>query len=452
MPSREEASPISEDPEPLGLPHIGHLRVGLLPVAAASDGTLGCINIAMDAAISSTYCEEKKKKGRRDYIFRRQVDQKPVILPGCPGTYCEAIVITSKLPRWKVFPSFASWKGPASARLPSSEITPLAEVPAPLMSLILRATGGYQPFEVYPYPSPCASPWDITGVHHHLHRVYPNSELMQVSNSLSSAVMHSKTAPLSDVKVQGWGDPLRPMHRLGPCIIAKPVASAIDCGMSEGQIMSSQTVSLADSAMIGRLTWLQDHLIVIATVQPDMTKEQPLLRRIDEHNAHHLQHPVRMCPSGIVADPDAEIYKISAAHRRQLARPHITMRNAHSLAVILSKVQPTSAGKEVQSAAGEVGDFHQVQPAVHYSSELTCDVGKYISICAAVPHIRGDDSDPVVMERGSRVRAAGLHDPVLLHKVAVHPSSADRCLSSTTITSHSRLNIVAHLLQAPTWA
>lgn len=68
--------------------------------------------------------------------------------------------------------------------------------------------------------------------------------------------------------------------------------------------MSSQTVSLADSAMIGRLTWLQDHLIVIATVQPDMTKEQPLLRRIDEHNAHHLQHPVRMCPSGIVADPD----------------------------------------------------------------------------------------------------------------------------------------------------
>lgn len=28
MPTREEASPVSEDPEPLGLPHIGHLRVG----------------------------------------------------------------------------------------------------------------------------------------------------------------------------------------------------------------------------------------------------------------------------------------------------------------------------------------------------------------------------------------------------------------------------------------
>ena len=56
--------------------------------------------------------------------------------------------------------------------------------------------------------------------------------------------------------------------------------------------------------MIGRLTWLQDHLIIIATVQPDMTEEQPLLRRLDMRNAHHLYHPVRMCPSGIVADPD----------------------------------------------------------------------------------------------------------------------------------------------------
>lgn len=28
VPSREEPSPISEDSEPLGLPHIGHLRVG----------------------------------------------------------------------------------------------------------------------------------------------------------------------------------------------------------------------------------------------------------------------------------------------------------------------------------------------------------------------------------------------------------------------------------------
>ncbi len=27
MPTREEASPVSEDPEPLGLTHIGHLRV-----------------------------------------------------------------------------------------------------------------------------------------------------------------------------------------------------------------------------------------------------------------------------------------------------------------------------------------------------------------------------------------------------------------------------------------
>ena len=40
--------------------------------------------------------------------------------------------------------------------------------------------------------------------------------------------------------------------------------------------------------MIGRLTWLQHHLIIISTVQPDMTKEQPLLRRLDMRNAHHL--------------------------------------------------------------------------------------------------------------------------------------------------------------------
>lgn len=58
------------------------------------------------------------------------------------------------------------------------------------------------------------------------------------------------------------------------------------------------------SAMIGRLTWLQDHLIIIATVQPDMTKEQPLLRRLDMRNANHLYHPVRMRPFGIVAEPD----------------------------------------------------------------------------------------------------------------------------------------------------
>ena len=65
-----------------------------------------------------------------------------------------------------------------------------------------------------------------------------------------------------------------------------------------------QDYAVKRSAMIGRLTWLQNHLIVIATVQPDMTEEQPLLRRLDMRNAHHLYHPVRMRPSGIVADPD----------------------------------------------------------------------------------------------------------------------------------------------------
>ena len=44
-----------------------------------------------------------------------------------------------------------------------------------------------------------------------------------------------------------------------------------------------------------------------------------------------------------------------------------------------------------------------LQPAVHHSSELTCDVGKYVSVCATVPDIRGNDSDPVVVERGSGV-------------------------------------------------
>lgn len=54
-------------------------------------------------------------------------------------------------------------------------------------------------------------PQTATACAHHC-RLYPNGELVQVPNSLSSAVMHSETAPLSDVKVQGWGDPLRPVH------------------------------------------------------------------------------------------------------------------------------------------------------------------------------------------------------------------------------------------------
>ena len=51
---------------------------------------------------------------------------------------------------------------------------------------------------------------------------------------------------------------------------------------------SARLYAVKRSAMIGRLTWLQDHLIIIATVQPDMTKEQPLLCRLVMHNSHHL--------------------------------------------------------------------------------------------------------------------------------------------------------------------
>jgi len=45
---------------------------------------------------------------------------------------------------------------------------------------------------------------------------------------------------------------------------------------------------------------------------------------------------------------------------------------------------------------------------MHCSSELTCNIGKHVSICAAVPDIRGDDSDLVVMEGGSGVCPAAL--------------------------------------------
>ena len=59
----------------------------------------------------------------------------------------------------------------------------------------------------------------------------------------------------------------------------------------------------------------------------------------------------------------SKLCRSCAAHQNNGACPcwRTHLQNAHSLAVILSNVQPTGAGEEVQSAAGEVGDLHQVQ-------------------------------------------------------------------------------------------
>jgi len=59
----------------------------------------------------------------------------------------------------------------------------------------------------------------------------------------------------------------------------------------------------------------------------------------------------------------SKLCRSCAAHQNNGACPcwRTHLQNAHSLAVILSNVQPAGAGEEVQSAAGEVGDLHQVQ-------------------------------------------------------------------------------------------
>ncbi len=52
----------------------------------------------------SVQTKEKEKK-RKDYAFRRQFNEKPSIIPGCPGsadhscTFCEAQVLVDKTPQ-----------------------------------------------------------------------------------------------------------------------------------------------------------------------------------------------------------------------------------------------------------------------------------------------------------------------------------------------------------------
>ena len=46
-----------------------------------------CHTLVVMFAVSSHKKEKKKEKKRKDYAFRRQINEKPSIIPGCPG--CE---------------------------------------------------------------------------------------------------------------------------------------------------------------------------------------------------------------------------------------------------------------------------------------------------------------------------------------------------------------------------
>jgi len=43
------------------------------------------LKVSVTALLTAVLDKEKKNK-RKDYTFRRQVNEKPSIIPGCPGT------------------------------------------------------------------------------------------------------------------------------------------------------------------------------------------------------------------------------------------------------------------------------------------------------------------------------------------------------------------------------
>ena len=47
--------------------------------------------------IMSDRCKKRKEKTkkRKDYAFRRQFDEKPSIIPGCPGDRCYELMVIS---------------------------------------------------------------------------------------------------------------------------------------------------------------------------------------------------------------------------------------------------------------------------------------------------------------------------------------------------------------------
>lgn len=119
----------------------------------------------------------------------------------------------------------------------------------------------------------------------------------------------------------------------------------------------------------------------------------------------------------------SKLCRSCAAHQDNGACPcwRTHLQNAHSLAVILSKVQPTGAGKEVQSAAGKVGDFNQVQVPTRLLSLV-------VMACSGDAHFQASG---LTHQSLSSLKCMCIHVPCqAVASTSVSQSHASSCASS----------------------